>query len=141
MFSEYKNKNHKKTTRLDFIALDDEEGTTMERHVLESWLPNVMPCFHKNHLYYIQDFKVKNQRYNHRSVDHAYLMWFTMTTKIHQINLLPTTFPLYACNIASFQTLHSRSGNEDFCSGLPFRFIYPDLPEAAVLTEEYRPQL
>ncbi|KAL6897248.1 hypothetical protein ACP4OV_006944 [Aristida adscensionis] len=115
-FSEHRNTdNPPKVIKLDFILID-EQGTTMEGQIFQTWLSKYLPNFKENRVYYIKYFQVVNARTIYRAVDHAYMMRFTMHTELHEVNPIPGDFPLYAYSIASYATLDSRKNKKTFLS-------------------------
>ncbi|KAL6902302.1 hypothetical protein ACP4OV_005178 [Aristida adscensionis] len=115
-FSEFRRKEQPdKLSRLDLVLLD-EEGTTMEGQILESWIPQFLPNLKEDCLYYVKYFEVRTAWHNFHAVQHTYMMRFTTHTKVYEIKPIPPEFPLYACNVVPFSELHSRAGKRIFTS-------------------------
>lgn len=89
----------------------------MEGQILENWMEKFRPQLKEESVYYIKYFQVCNAQETFRTVDHPYMMRFTAYTKLHEIKPVPSTFPRYACKIASYTELRNRLNNFQYCSG------------------------
>lgn len=100
-----------------YISLPLLQGNSIEAQILKTWIPAFKQQLKEDSVYYIKYFQVVNARTSFRPVEHPYMMRFTAHTKVFQVNLVPDTFPLYACTPITFAILRQRDRITGYKSG------------------------
>ena len=95
------------------------------------WIKKHRASLIEDRVYRLRYLEIIDARNNHRPVPHPFMAHLTGHTKIVEVTEVPQSFPLYACSIASFATLRTRSVCIDDMSGtLHSAFFLPmSVPE------------
>ena len=98
----------------------------MEAVVPLKWIKKHRASLIEDRVYRLRYLEIVDARNSHRLVPHPFMTRLIGHTQIVEVTHVPQSFPLYACSIASFATLRTRSVYTDDMSGTLYNaFFWP----------------
>jgi len=96
----------------------------MEAVVPLNWIKKHRASLIEDRVYRLRYIEIIDARNSHRAIPHPFMARLTGHTKIVEVTEVPQSFPLYACSIASFATLRTRSVYTDDMSGTLYNAFF-----------------
>jgi len=82
------------------------------------WIKKHRASLIEDRVYMLRYLEIVDARNSHYLVPHPFMTRLTGHTQIVEVTQVPQSFPLYACSIASFTTLRTRSDDRNDMSGM-----------------------
>jgi len=96
----------------------------MEAVVPLKWISKHRNSLIKDKVYRLRYLQINDARNSYRPVPHPFMARLTGHTQIVEVTQVPQSFPLYACSIASFTTLQTRSDDRNDMSERLLYFLF-----------------
>ena len=96
----------------------------MEAVVPLKWISKHRNSLIEDKVYRLRYLQINDARNSYRPVPHPFMARLTGHTQIVEVTQVPQSFPLYACSIASFATLRTRSVYTNDMSGTLYNAFF-----------------